>query len=94
MSQARGAAALHGALSALRGPGAGRSGEEARDFSRALQEITMEQGNLGHDWGFDARQIQTLGDYYAASLLLAACLDVAYESNRPPGAWRAEGWVG
>jgi hypothetical protein len=60
LSQARGAAALHGALSALRVPGAGSSGEEVRDFSRALQEITIEHRNLGHDWGFDVHQAQTL----------------------------------
>jgi hypothetical protein len=103
LSQALGASALREALSALRVPGAGSSGEEVRDFSRALQEVMIEQRNLGHDWGFDVDQAKTLEAYFAANHLLADCLDVAYVSNRaaieeslllPPGAWRAEEWGG
>ena len=45
------------------------------NWAEAFRIVTTEHRNIGHNWQFSDRQIEKLGQYYAANLLLVNCLN-------------------
>jgi predicted NACHT family NTPase len=46
-----------------------------QNWIKQLNDVMIEQRNIGHDWQFTQRQLKLLSQYYSANLLLVDCLN-------------------
>ncbi len=58
------------------------SGLDWQQYADAIFAILRTERDLGHDWNFSDKEIDTLNDYFYANELLVQCLQVATVSDR------------
>jgi|GEM_PF-3579429 len=77
-----GLAGIAGRLRVMPIPAPNASWQDWQQYADALFAILRDERDLGHEWGFSRKEVETFNDYFYAKELLVQCLKVSVVSDR------------